>query len=144
MEDNLIITKIPSSIRNALYFIILSGLGWCIDLIVYSTLVVIFKVSAAPANFLSSYAGLTFVWFTSLKYVFNKKTNKQSTFLLLFWSWQFLSIIVASKAVEHLSSYLNAYSFLTNVNTDIVAKIAVTPVTLLCNYLFMRFLTSKM
>ena len=127
-------------------FVLLSGIGWLCDFVTFTLLVKLFDVHSFKANFVSSYVGVTFVWFTSLKRVFKFSGKGRNTFLLVYWSFQFVSILIYSQllhiAVHVIPSVFQLADF--SQNPEIVAKIVVTPFNLLTNFIFMKFLTHFM
>ena len=133
-------------VRMFIGFAFLSGLGWLCDFVTFTLLIKLADSPAFIANFISSYVGITFVYFISLKTVFNKEDQRKGRFLLIYWTYQFFSILAYSFLLTQVSPML-LYSFpaiFTNGNNAIAAKIIVTPVNLLTNFLFMKFLTRFM
>lgn len=133
-------------IRQFMGFAFLSGLGWLCDFSTYTLLVKLFDISPAVANFISSYVGVTFVWFTSLKSVFRATGRAGSRFLLLYWAFQFLSILVYSHCLNLMVRVFGdpAISSLLGGEAAVAAKIFVTPFNLVTNFIFMKFLTHFM
>lgn len=122
-------------------FTIVSGAGWLFDLLVYSSLIAFLKADTSLSNFISSFIGITFVWFFFLKLIFKKKNYGQSK-IGMYWGYHFVSIL--------LFSYLLRLVFLTLISFDIsyideklFAKLLVTPLNLLTNFLFMSFLVKS-
>lgn len=124
----------------------LSGLGWLCDFLAFVMLVKLVEAPNFIANFLSSYVGVTFVWVTSLKVVFKRSDNRGRTFLALYWSFQFVSIMAYSQLLHIVASAVPNIDQLElfNVSSGIAAKIIVTPFNLVTNFLFMKFLTRFM
>jgi len=131
---------------NFLAFVFLSGLGWICDFLTFLLLVKVVGVSSFVGNFISSYVGVTFVWFVSLKMVFNRRTDGQAIFLFAYWCFQFFSILGYSQSLRVVDlALLNTYSSsLVGQNPEIAAKIIITPFNLLTNFIFMKFLTRFM
>jgi hypothetical protein len=124
-----------------LIFTLVSGMGWLFDLLAYSSLILFFKADTSLSNFISSYIGITFVWFYSLKLIFKKEHFSQFA-IWIYWSYQFFSIL--------LYSYLLHFVFIALISFDIVyineklfAKLLVTPLNLVTNFIFMSFLMRK-
>lgn len=127
-------------------FLLLSGLGWLCDFASFTVLVKVFGVPGATANFVSSYVGVSFVWFTSLGMVFKRTRQGQGRFLLTYWSYQFVSILVYSQCLRLVAEWLSSHAGWPagNHSPAILAKIVITPFNLLTNFLFMKYLTRFM
>jgi putative flippase GtrA len=130
-------------VKQFLKFAFLSGLGWVCDFTTFTVLVKIAGLSPFLANLVSSYVGVTFVWFTSLKTVFQRRTNGSGTFLVAYWCYQFVSIMAYSQ-VLHITADGLAVAYLTTANSGVAAKLLITPFNLITNYLFMKLLTRFM
>ena len=127
-------------------FVLLSGVGWLCDFVTFTLLVKLFNVHSFEANFVSSYAGVTFVWFTSLKRVFKFSGKGHSTFLLVYWCFQFVSILIYSQLLDMIVHVIPSVFQLAQIsqNPEIAAKIIITPFSLLTNFIFMKLLTHFM
>ena len=124
-----------------LIFTLVSGMGWLFDFLSYSFLTIYLNADTLLSNFISSYIGITFVWFYSLKLIFKKEHFNQFA-IWIYWSYQFFSIL--------LYSYLLRFVFIALISFDIVyineklfVKLLVTPLNLVTNFLFMSFLLRK-
>ncbi|ABD79682.1 GtrA family protein [Saccharophagus degradans] len=133
-------------IQQFLRFALLSGVGWLCDFGVYSLLVLLTDIGSSSANFISSFVGVTFVYFTSLGYVFRRRDQNRKVFLTSYWAWQAASITAYSVALGLLVASLVNVQLLTElgVNIAIAGKIIITPINLLTNYMFMKWLTRFM
>lgn len=125
--------------RVFLHFGALSGLGWILDFGVFAILAEIFAVPGFISNFLSSYVGVTFVYFASLKMVFKRSGADHKLFLVAYWGFQFLSILFYSQILEMVATALLAVPF-----HQLGAKIIITPFNLISNFLFMKLLVRFM
>lgn len=130
-----------SPMAMALRFVALSGLGWLCDLVTFTVLVRLGGWDGATANIVSSYAGVTFVWFSSLQTVFRRASSGR--FLLLYWGYQFLAILLFSWLLGLLVTALPAFGAWDS-HRALAAKLLITPFTLLSNFLFMKALTRYM
>ncbi|WNO07559.1 GtrA family protein [Teredinibacter sp. KSP-S5-2] len=133
-------------IKTFLGFAFLSGMGWICDFATYAFLVERLDQSPALANFISSYVGVTFVYATSLRLVFNKVTNNHTLFLSLYWGYQFVSISLYSGALSYVVNWVEGLSYLSayGSNSGILGKIIITPINLFTNFIFMKILTEFM
>jgi putative flippase GtrA len=133
---------IANAVRNFSRFSLISGFGWLLDIFTY---LILTKHSCSPelSNFLSSFVGITFVWFVSLSTLFKSKVSNHGYSLLMYWGFQFISIFIYSKSLKIILFILTGYSDLGLIFTnEIIAKILITPLNLITNYLFLRFLIS--
>jgi len=134
--------------KRFLGFAIFSGVGWLCDLLTFTILVKWVGLPAFWGNLASSYVGITFVWFTSLKSVFHIDSRSRGRFLLVYWAYQLASILFYSKALSILSAGLPAYGAFTPYSDPgslgIIAKIIITPINLFTNFIFMKLLTKRM
>lgn len=124
-------------LRELLTFILISGLGWMLDLGVFISFVKLFNFSTFFSNFISSYIGVTFVWFISIRSIFHGLRADKINFLTLYWVYQFVSIIAYSSILYKGLLIIKSFGF---IDADIYIKILITPINLLTNYLFMLFL----
>lgn len=130
-----------SPLAMAARFIALSGLGWLCDMVTFTVLVRLAGWDAAYANIASSYAGVTFVWFTSLKTVFQR--GGAGRFLPLYWGFQFLSILAYSHLLGLVAAALPPLGQWDGYRA-LAAKISITPFNLATNFMFMKMLTRYM
>lgn len=124
-------------------FTFLSGIGWLCDFVTFALLLKFINVPSFIANCVSSYVGVTFVWFAALKMVFMRKSEGSNIFLLIFWGFQFISIVAYSYLLQKVagSVLVEVLPLQASSYPNIAAKIIVTPFTLVTNFLFMKFLT---
>ena len=129
-----------------LKFTILSGAGWLCDLASFVLLVNGAGIPAAAANIVSSFVGVTFVWFTSVGMIFGRKGARRLNFLVGYWLFQLVSILCYSQLLHMAMPYFGAPAAPAwlAAHTALAAKIFVTPFNLVTNFLFMRFLTRNM
>ena len=133
-------------LKQFLVFGCVSALGWLCDFGTFTLLVKLFDVHGFIANFVSSYVGITFVWFTSLQTVFGRTGAARGRFLLAYWGFQFVSILAYSQLLHLVAAELNApvLPAWLQANDAVAAKIIITPFNLVTNFLFMKWLTRFM
>lgn len=127
-------------------FVLISGFGWLCDFVTYCLLTGFFGWSPFWANFVSSYVGVTFVWFASLRIVFREHDGPASSiYLPLYWLFQLFSILVYSRLLQWVAEGIEASGLIAawSVPAAIAGKVIVTPINLGTNYIFMRFLMDK-
>ncbi len=124
----------------------LSGLGWVLDFGTFTILVKFLALSGPVSNFLSSYVGITFVYFASLRAVFQQSGRRTSRYLPVYWGFQLISIMIYSFLLRLVVGALSAAPMpLAAIGgEEIAAKIIITPLNLITNFAFMRFLTRQM
>lgn len=128
--------------REAFWFVLISGTGWVLDLLVYTGLTEGAGLAPAYANFISSYAGLSFVYFTATRIAFRKQTQGRLTFLLAYWIYHLASITGYSALLGWVVVAIEPYSG--SAHAAIAGKILITPFNLATNFIFMKLLTLKM
>lgn len=124
-------------------FIAISGVGFLLDLTVYIIFIGLLDISPVFANIASSFIGVTFVWFVSLRRVFHLEYDNNKGYLLIYWMYQAISICAYSIGVGFLA-YTFSPQMSTLINPDQVnaaSKIIITPFNLVTNFIFMRCLT---
>ena len=135
-------------LRQFIKFLFLSGIGWLIDFILYLFFSNIFDFRIIYSNILSSIPAVTFVFFVSTRKVFIK--NKRGLTLkekyLIYFLYQVILIITISLLGQYL--YL---LILKNIAIKIklkilklIIKILITPITMLINFIVMKFLIEKL
>ena len=134
-------------IKQAFGFIGISGIGWIIDLIVYTVLTSLLEVDVNIANMFSSFVGVSFVFIVSTRKLFinNSKINIKIKYII-YIVYQVLLISSASYIMLLLK---DGILDLTDINLivnyiDILVKIIITPFTMLINFIVMKFLIEKM
>jgi len=123
-------------------FSLVSGVGWCLDFFLYVTLINALNIIPGYANFFSSLVAITYVWFSAIGMIFYQKKNSKSFYFLIYWAYQFLSISVYSFLVDLTILYLHVLSF--ESYAEIYSKVLLTPINLVTNFIFMRYLVKRM
>lgn len=129
-------------------FALISGIGVTIDFLCVGTALAFFDLSPFYANSIGSTLGIIFVFFTSVYKVF---INNGRLVLVKFFVYLVYSaglIYCVSSFIDALYLYepfLNSLSslMLDFIHPAIIAKIIITPVTLIVNFIVARFLIEK-
>ena len=124
--------------NKAIKFVIVSGIGFIIDFIIYTMLV------NNIANMISSLIGVTYVFIISTRKIFeNNKNNIPLKYkYLIYVIYQIILILLASYCVLVLKNlFLNINIDIINKFSKILAKMFITPFTLTINYCAMKKLT---
>lgn len=132
-------------LHQAIKFIGLSGIGWLIDMTAYLALTN-FSADLALNNMVSSFLGLTFVFSFSTRFVFQNNSRIALKWkYLIYLAYQVVLIGIVSHLLVYIYDIL--YSFLSYWHlaafTALGAKIAVTPVTMILNFVVMKTVTEK-
>ena len=130
--------------KKAIKFTFVSGIGFIIDFIIYNILILIFHINVGISNMISSLVGVTFVFFTSTKHIFENNTSniKLKYKYLIYVVYQIVLILVASRVIIIFKNFfINSNIMLVAKYAKILAKICITPFTLTINYFVMKKLT---
>lgn len=138
-------SKIPKLLKQAFAFIGISGIGWCIDFVIY--LLLNQFIEAQYANMISAAAGVSFVFWVSTRKTFKNNIKRLSLKwkYLIYLVYQVGAILGASALIAFVQKtvipavgweLLLRYSY-------IAAKIIVTPFTLCLNFIVMKILVEK-
>ncbi|WP_139364720.1 GtrA family protein [Pantoea eucalypti] len=127
-------------------FILISGIGWLLDMTTFTLLSKFFGTAPAYANFISSMVGVTYVWIVALNRLFKRREYSKSIYLPVYWGYQGISILIYSTLISivAVSSFNFKISELLGIHSALVAKIIITVPNLLTNFLFMTILTRFM
>ena len=136
-------------------FLVISGCGWVLDILLTIGLVQL-GVSPFVASLIGAGTAVTFVYVVSRLMVFDQGRIGGPGDYALYVVWQILAIAAASAAVALLAhgmapliARLQEDWTSLQIGLDAlalasgIAKGLITPVTLLANFLFMRWLTGR-
>ncbi|QCA05654.1 GtrA family protein [Pantoea vagans] len=129
-----------------LSFVLISGVGWLLDMLTFTVISQFFGTAPAYANFISSMVGVTYVWIVALNRVFKRRGYGKSVYLPVYWGYQGISILSYSALITQVatSRFNFEISELLGINSGLIAKIIITGPNLLTNFLFMTLLTRFM
>jgi putative flippase GtrA len=127
-------------------FVLISGVGWLLDMMSYAAFSQLAGMAPAYANFISSLVGVTYVWFIAINRLFNRREYGKSIYLPVYWGYQGASILAYSALISIVAaSAINSkISEIFGVPFGLVAKIIITAPNLLTNFIFMTILTRFM
>ncbi|MEJ8737704.1 GtrA family protein [Erysipelotrichaceae bacterium HCN-30851] len=122
------------NIVELITYIIVGGLTTLVNFVVY------FACTSASlhylvANVISWVVAVLFAYFANRKYVFKSETNSQKTEFI-----QFVSLRAVTLIVESILLFVFVQLLFMNEN---IAKIVVSVVTVIGNYVFCKFLIFK-
>jgi len=127
-------------------FVLISGVGWLLDMASYAGLSQVFTVAPSYANFLSSMVGVTYVWIVALNRLFDRREYGRSIYLPIYWGYQGASILAYSGLISIVaaSAFNSKIGEMIGMPHTLTAKIIITAPNLLTNFIFMSILTKFM
>jgi putative flippase GtrA len=114
-------------------FGLISGIGWLIDFCLFAALTAL-KSPVWLANTASATTAVLFVFFVSVRRVFQYHGHYLLGKLLSYVVYQAIAILSASLIIDLLTRHFGL--------APIVSKIIVTPFTFYCNFQFMSLITT--
>ena len=113
-------------------FGVVSGLGWLLDFGIFSVLL---RTGATPflANLAGAAVAVTWVYAASIRRIFRYQGRFLVAKFLCYAGYQVVGVTLASWGVDGLARHAAI--------PPIWAKVAITPLTFLANFLFMAWLT---
>lgn len=110
-----------------------SGIGLAIDLLFFYALVTA-GVGPGLSNFFSASAGVLYVFFASLRRVFEHEGHYLVTLLVSYACFQLVAVVAASAAVAMLTVAFGS---------PLLSKLIILPVTFGANFLFMSLIVHR-
>lgn len=135
-------------LKQFINFLFLSGIGWLIDFTLYLLFSNVFNLKIIHSNILSSIPAVTFVFFVSTRKIFSKNNSRISLKekYLIYFLYQLILILLISLLAQYLY-LLSLKNISMNVELKllkIIIKILITPITMLINFIVMKFLIEKL
>ena len=134
-------------IIQALQFFGISGIGWLLDMFVFTTLTSLINLEPLIANLISAGIAATVVYILATKkIIINREGGLSLKFkYILFILWQVLIIISFSFFISELSKFIGNFDWeLISEYSAVLSKILLTPVTMILNFVFMKLLIEKL
>jgi len=136
-------------IFQALKFFSVSGVGWLIDFGVYIALTSFFEFPVMTANFISSMPAITFVFIVSTRKIFKNSVKIKLRYkYIIYLSYQLVLLLCVSAFGEWLFGVASSSSIvkiaLIAANLKLIIKIAITPITMIVNFIVMKMLSEKL
>lgn len=140
--------KLKKILKQFINFLFLSGIGWLIDFTLYLLFSNVFNLKIIYSNILSSIPAVTFVFFVSTRKIFAKNNSRISLKekYLIYFLYQLILIVLISSLAQYLY-LLSLKNISMNVELKllkIIIKILITPITMLINFIVMKFLIEKL
>ncbi len=123
----------------------ISGIGWCLDFSVYIFLTQKLNWPVFQSNYISSILAVSLVFYVSTRKIFKESTSKISirSKYLIYLTYQILLLSLVSILGQYLSTYLGTLGLYSNI-TKILAKIIITPITMIINFVVMKIMVEKL
>lgn len=129
--------------QKSFMFVFISGIGWLIDLFLYTFLVRNLQIPVAYANIISATTAVTFVYFVATKKIFINRGIRVAIKYFFYILYQVVSIIFYSILISLIAYKLESFNMDFQIKEFLLSKILVTPLNLLTNFLFMKWLIEK-
>ncbi len=130
---------------QAIKFIGLSGIGWILDFCTYIGLGFISE-NVVMNNFISSWMGVTFVFIFATRKVFkNNSKIPLGAKYVIYIVYQLFLITLISKILGGIDTFILTHFTMTLVSkfSSVLAKIIVTPITMILNFFVMKGVIEK-
>jgi hypothetical protein len=142
------VLNLKKILKQFINFLFLSGIGWLIDFTLYLLFSNVFNLKIIHSNILSSIPAVTFVFFVSTRKIFAKNNSRISLKekYLIYFLYQLILILLISLLAQYLY-LLSLKNISMNVELKllkIIIKILITPITMLINFIVMKFLIEKL
>ena len=129
-------------------FVVVSGLGWLIDTSVFMTLSGVGRWQPTAANVVSGSCGALFVFAVSARGIFRRNRGSLAQKILVLLAFNLVVIVISSFVLGFLTDRIDALALrmawsLPSADIKLAAKILVTPVTLVLNFVVVRFLLER-
>lgn len=131
---------------QAVEFVGLSGIGWILDFTVF-TVMGFLCGNVIINNVISSWVGVTFVFLFATRKVFKNNSRISLKWkYLIYLCYQLILILLISKLLGYVNNFVrNTVSVALIVRfSAIIAKILVTPITMVLNFIVMKNVIEKL
>ena len=132
--------------RQAIQFIGISGIGWILDFLTFTSLGLV-SGNLILNNTISSWVGVTFVFcFATRKLFINHSKISLKWKYLIYLVYQCILIFFVTKALNEINIGLLSYSTMDFVLrfSAILSKILVTPITMVLNFIVMKGIIERL
>jgi len=135
--------------KQIIHFFIYSGIGWIIDMFIYTVLTKL-GLNLVIANIISALIAATYVYFISTRKLFvnNSKISLKLKYII-FIIYQIILIVTSSYLILFIANLLSNINLINNINIlinniEIIAKVINTPITMTINFIVMKSLIEKL
>lgn len=136
-------------LEQGLKFAVTSGIGWIIDISIYLLLAQVLGFPVGISNFISAIPAITFVFFVSIQKTFANYDGRISlkTKYSIYFMYQIILLLIVSSLgqLAYNSFMLSTYADIDLLASyiRIIIKLIITPLTMLANFLVMKFLIER-
>lgn len=129
-------------------FLGISGIGYMIDVSIYFLLTSGLEWRVSYSNMISAIPAITFVFIVSVKKLF-EDTKKRPLIqkYMIYFMYQFLLLLAVSTVGQAIFDSVAHYGDQLSLSVaaiKMMIKFLITPITVICNFLFMRVLIEKL
>ena len=131
--------------KQLLKFMGVSGIGWCLDFILY-TILAFCGVNLFWDNICGAVLGVSFVFIFSTRYIFKNEGNIPLwAKYFIYVTYQIILVIIISKILVIINSFLlvNFAQYLNEKTAAVLSKILITPLTMICNFIVLKNIIEK-
>lgn len=138
-------------------FTLLSGLGWCLDFLIFNGLVAMGH-SYFASNLVSAACAVTFVLFTARRWIFRNHAESLGTVVVKYVVWNIVAVTAASFLIQLTANGLETFDF-AGASLAIgqfvgtapskvmivsnLAKLLVTPITMYANFVMVGYIIER-
>lgn len=133
-------------LRQAVHFVGLSGIGWILDFCTYTVLGFV-STNLIINNTISSWVGVTFVFLFATRRVFRNSSRIPLKWkYLIYLAYQVILISFISRVLNEINvTIVNKINIVFIVMfSSMIAKILVTPITMVLNFFTMKLVIEKL
>lgn len=132
-------------LQQAVRFVGLSGIGWILDFCTY-TILGFFSGNLVVNNVISSWVGVTFVFIFATRKVFQNNSRISLKWkYLIYLLYQCVLIFLVSLLLKEVDQAICKWITIEMIQTcsSIIAKILITPITMILNFFVMKGVIEK-
>lgn len=133
-------------LKQAVKFIGLSGIGWILDFCTFTGLG-FFSENVVVNNIISSWVGVTFVFIFATRKIFRNNSRISLKWkYLIYLLYQLVLILLISRLLGMVDLFIiNNFTAGWIIRfSAIISKIAVTPITMILNFIVMKNVIEKL
>lgn len=132
-------------LQQAVRFVGLSGIGWILDFCTY-TVLGFFSGNLVINNVISSWVGVTFVFIFATRKVFQNNSRISLKWkYLIYLLYQCVLIFLVSLLLKEVDGAITKWISIELIQaySSIIAKIVITPLTMILNFFVMKGVIEK-
>lgn len=137
--------KIKEFLKQALGFVGISGIGWILDFLTYTLLSAVWETYFLN-NLISSCLGVTFVFLFSTRTIFQNQSKIPLTVkYVIYLAYQLILILLMSKVLDFICVRVLSEIPIALIQrfSHIIAKLLITPITMVLNFCVMKGIMEK-